>query len=121
MFEMDKVPHRPLLRLKVTGLVHADDYVDSVPKLKGLIAEHDPVGLLCDWTELMGWDEEAESIRFFLRLELRSEFERIAILAESNWDHEVNRLHEVTVVPVQRYPAMDSEAAMAWLESGTES
>ena len=120
MIEIAKEPERPLLLVKATGVVHADDYAGAMPEFKELAAKIHPKGLLTDWTELEGWDEEAESVRFFVRLEVRSEFERIAVLADDAWIAEISRLRDVTATEIRHFPPSEREAALAWLDSDSE-
>ncbi len=119
MFEINPESGKPLLVVKASGLLRAGDYMERMPEFVKLVAETRPRGLLCDWTKLKGWDEEAESIRFFARLELHAKFERVAILADRAWDAEVSRLQEVTNLPIRRFPPSDRQSALAWLESNT--
>ncbi len=120
MFEINTEPGKPLLVVKASGLVRAGDYAERMSEITKLVAETHPRGLLCDWTELKGWDEEAESIRFFARLELRTKFQRVAILADRAWDAEVSRVQDVTNLPTRRFPPSDRQSALAWLESNTQ-
>lgn len=117
MIELIHEPGKPYLVVKASGLVRADEYVQRMAEFNKLVAETHPKGLLCDCTELQGLDEEAESLRFFARLELRSNFERVAILANRAWNAEVSRLQEIVNFPVRRFPPSDRESAQAWLES----
>jgi hypothetical protein len=117
LFEIDHQPGRPYLVIKVSGLVRTDDLVQNMPEFNKLVAETHPKGLLFDWTRLQGWDAEAESIRFFARLELRPHVERVAILADGAWQAEVRRLEEDLNLPVRRYPPSDRQSAQAWLEA----
>ncbi len=110
---------KPLLVVKASGLLRASDYVERMPEFEKLVAETRPRGLLCDWTELKGWDEEAESTRFFARLGLHATFERVAVLADRTWNAEVRRLQEVTHLPIRHFPPLDQQSALAWLESNT--
>lgn len=119
MYEISPEPGKPLLVVKASGLIRAGDYEGHLSKLEKLIAETHPRGLLLDWTELKGWGEEAESIRFLARLELRSKFERVAVLADRAWDAEVSRLQDIAHLPVRRFPTSDRQSALAWLESNT--
>ncbi len=89
---------------------------ESMPELEELIAEVRPKGLLLDWTELEGWDEEAEAARFSVRLEVRRHFERLAILGGSRLDAEMSRLEEVTAIPIRRFEASERQAALDWLD-----
>ncbi len=120
MFEIYPEPGKPLLVVKASGIVQAGDFAERIPELKKLVAETHPRGLLLDWTQLKGWDEEAQSVRFSLRLDLRSDFERVAVLADRAWDAEISRLQEVTNLPIRRFPPSDRQSALAWLESNIQ-
>ena len=119
MFELSAVPGKPVLVVKASGLVTAADFQDVMPQIAPLLAEVRPTRALCDWTELEGWDREAESYRFLARLEFRGHFERVAVLADDTWDSEVRRLHDVAQLPVRRFPPEDRQAALHWLDSET--
>ena len=121
MIEVEQEPGRPLLVLTVTGIVHADDYAQSMPRFKELTDAVRPVALLADWTELDGWDEEAASLRLFIRLEARSAFQRVGILADEAWADEIDRLREVTGISIRRFPPSDRESALAWLDPDSHS
>ena len=120
MLELYPEPGKPILVLKASGLVRAGGYVEPMSEFKKLVAETHPRGLLCDWTELKGWHEEAESIRFLARLGQRANFERVAILADRAWDGEVSRLQEIMTLPTRLFPPSDRQAALAWLEFNTK-
>ncbi|MDJ0611428.1 MAG: STAS/SEC14 domain-containing protein [Kiloniellales bacterium] len=117
MLEVISEPGRSFLVFKVSGLVRSSHIVERMTEVNSLIAETRPRGLLCDWTELEGWDEESESLRFFARLEVRDKFERIAVLAAKAWHAEVSRLQEIMDVPIRRFSPSDRDTAMAWLET----
>ena len=115
MLEMSREPGKAVIVLRPLGLIQAEDYQACLPELKKLVAEIHPTGLLLDWTQLTGWDEESESLRFFARLYFRSDFERMAILADEGWEAEIRRFEEVTNLPVRRYLPSERQAAVAWL------
>lgn len=115
MIELAREPGKSVLVCKATGVIRLRDF-ESMPEFEELIAEVRPKGLLIDWTELEGWDEEAESARFSIRLELRKHFERAAILGESRWEAEMSRAEEVTGIPIRRFEASERQSALAWLD-----
>ena len=119
MFEIYQETGKHVLVAKMIGLVRAGEFFEGMPIFEKLVAETDPRGLLCDWTELTGWDEEGESIRFAARLAIHDKIERVAVLADKVWDAEVGRLREVVRLPVRRFPLSDRQPALAWLESNT--
>jgi hypothetical protein len=117
MIEIHLKPGKDVLVVKTSGLVRANDYAEAMPEFQKAVAETAPKGLLLDWTELEGWDQEAESIRFFARLDHRQSFARVALLAEGAWTGEVTRLQDIMNVPVRRFSTGDRAAAEAWLEA----
>ena len=120
MIELNEEPGKSFLVCKSSGFIQRGEFAGRMPELKKLVAETRPKGLLLDWTELKGWDEETESLRFSARLEVRDNFERVAILADRAWDAEVSRFRDVMDFPVRRFPPSDRQTAMAWLESDIE-
>ena len=117
MLKVSLHPGKRILALKASGLIQADDIEEAMPEFEKLAEETCPLGILYDWTELKGWSEEAESIRFLVRIKLRSTFQRVAILRDDvAWDAEVARLQEVTQRPVRRFPPADLQSALAWLD-----
>ena len=119
MLEISREPGRSVIILKELGIIQTDHYLEFLPELKELVDEIHPTGLLLDWTQLNGWNEESESVRFYARLDFRSYFERIAILADEGWGAEISRVQEVMHLPVRHYPTSDRQAALAWLDPGT--
>ncbi len=117
MIEIYADPGKPYLVLKASGLIRAEDYESRMPEFVKLVAESRPKGLLCDWTDLKGLDAEAESLRFFVRIQIRSIVRRAAILADRAWDAEVQRLDELVDFQVRRFAPSDRRSAQAWLES----
>ena len=91
MYEVSLEAGGRLLIAKASGLVQADDY-DAMLEFEKLVSEARPEGMLVDWTELKGWSEESESMRFLARMQFGATLQRIAILADSSWDPEVERV-----------------------------
>ncbi len=116
MYEVNLEAGGRLLVAKASGILQADDY-DAMLKFEKLLSDAQPEGMLVDWTELEGWSEESESMRFLARMQFGTTLQRIAILADSSWDPEVERVREVTHLPVRRFPPSDRQSAKAWLNS----
>lgn len=116
MFEFGREPGRAIVVCKAPAVVRLR-HLDEVIELEKLIAEVRPMGLLLDWSQLEGWDEESESARFLVRLELRKHLQRVAVLGESRWEPEVGRLQEVTGVPVRHFHPSERQAALDWLDA----
>ncbi len=117
MFQIDREVDQPVLVIKLSGLMHSGDFLDQMPEIKEYVAATQLRVLLLDWTDLTGWDEAAESVRFYARLELRENFTHIAVLADEQWEAEVGRLEDVTRLAVSRFSPTHREDAMAWLTS----
>ena len=97
--------------------MRAHDYFECMPELDNQIAYANPKGLLLDWTRLTGWDKDTVSVVFLARIDYRSKFERIAVLADATWTSEIGDLEEATRRPVRRFPTSDQQSAMAWLDA----
>ncbi len=116
MYEVSLEAGGRLLIAKASGLLQADDY-DAMLEFEKLVSAARPEGMLVDWTELKGWSEESESMRFLARMQFGATLQRIAILADSSWDPDIERVRDVTRLPVRRFPPSDLESAKAWLKS----
>lgn len=117
MFEITVEPGKPVLVLKASGLMRADDYLECMPEFDNQIAGTNPKGLLLDWTELKEWGEDTKSIAFLARIEHRSKFVRTAVLANATWTSEISDLEQATRRPVRRFPTSERQSAMTWLDA----
>ena len=55
-------------------------------------------------------------MRLFVRLESRSSFQRMGVLAADAWVDEIDRVREVTGIPIRRFEPSEWESALAWLD-----
>ena len=115
MIEIRANTEKSVLVVTFTGVVNASHYAQAILTLEQLVANTQPKGLLLDWTNLAGWSEEAESLRFLARLKHRSTFSGLAIIGDSVWEADVDRCQAMLGCSVRRFPPSDHQAAEDWL------
>jgi hypothetical protein len=77
-----------VIGLRLSGLVRAQEHLDTMPEFDKRIGEAKPPGLLLDWTDLEAWDEDAESTALYARILHRSSFTPVAVVAGARWEAE---------------------------------
>ena len=117
MIEIHTNTEKSHLIVKLSGVVNSSEYAEAMPTLEQLVADTQAKGLLLDWTDLEGWTEQAESLRFLARLKHRSTFSGLAIIADGDWEAEVERCQTIMDFSVRRFPPSDRQAAEDWLAS----
>lgn len=117
MYEITREPEYGCLVITLQGEIGLEDYSRGVPELEKLVEETQVKRLFLDWTELTGWDKEAESFRFHARREMSDRIERVAVLAERDWDDEIRWAQETFNLQFRRFPPSERQAALEWLGS----
>jgi hypothetical protein len=105
------------LFLKATGKLTHEDYQTMTPMLDAALKSvQDPqVKVLIDGTELKGWEARAAWDDFKLGLKHGSEFDKIAIYGNKNWQQISARIGSWFISGEVRYfEHMDD--ALSWLQ-----
>ena len=105
------------LSLKATGKLTHEDYQTITPMLDAALKSvQDPqVKVLIDGTELKGWEARAAWDDFKLGLKHGSEFDKIAIYGNKNWQQISARIGSWFISGEVRYfEHMDD--ALSWLQ-----
>ena len=105
------------LSLKATGKLTHEDYQVITPMLDAALQSvQDPkVKVLIDGTELEGWEARAAWDDFKLGLKHGSEFDKIAIFGNKNWQQITARIGSWFISGEVRYfEHMDD--ALSWLQ-----
>ena len=105
------------LSLKATGKLTHEDYQTITPMLDAALKSvQDPkVKVLIDGTELEGWEARAAWDDFKLGLKHGSEFDKIAIYGNKNWQQISARIGSWFISGEVRYfEHMDD--ALSWLQ-----
>lgn len=113
---IERVAENIFLSLKAVGKLTHEDYKLITPMIdSALEAVKDPkVKVLIDGTELEGWELRAAWDDFKLGLKHGSEFDKIAIYGNKNWQEITAKIGAWFVSGEVRY-FEDIDTAMAWL------
>ncbi|MGI2176913.1 STAS/SEC14 domain-containing protein [Shewanella frigidimarina] len=102
--------------LKAIGTLTHEDYLVITPMLEGALSQVDQpkVSLLLDATELDGWDLRAAWDDLKLGLKHKSEFERVAILGNKDWQEWAAKIGSWFIAGEIKY-FEDEDDALKWL------
>lgn len=116
MFETlpSNAPH--IFAFKATGELTDEDYREFLPRLEEKIREPGRISLLVKLEDFRGWKGKAawDDLRFGLQHD--ADFERIAIVGESFWQHwGIALINLLTATEMRFFPMENEGAAWAWL------
>ncbi|MBB1361239.1 STAS/SEC14 domain-containing protein [Shewanella sp. SR44-4] len=102
--------------LKAIGTLTHEDYLVITPMLEGALSQVDQpkVSLFLDATELDGWDLRAAWDDLKLGLKHKSEFERVAILGNRDWQEWAAKVGSWFIAGEIKY-FDDEDDALKWL------
>ena len=113
---IDRVENQFFLTLKAQGKLTHEDYETITPMIDSALAEvKDPnIKALIDGTELEGWEPRAAWDDFRLGLKHGSEFEKIAIYGNKDWQKIAAKIGSWFTSGEVKY-FKNYEEAVAWL------
>ena len=113
---IERADSKFLMSLKAVGKLTHEDYEIITPMIDSALAgvEQPQVRALVDGTEMEGWELRAAWDDFKLALKHGSEFERVAIFGNSEWQETLTRIGNWFVSGQLRY-FEDRDSALAWL------
>lgn len=105
-----------ILGFKLQGKLHDQDYRTFVPIVEAAITAQGKIRLLAWFEDFHGWDLHALWDDFQFGLQHNSDFERVALVGDRQWEEWMARLCQPFVKASVRYfDANAIEAAWAWL------
>ncbi len=113
---IERVDNNIFLSLKATGKLTHEDYEIITPIIDSALSEvkMPKVNVLIDGTEMEGWELRAAWDDFKLGLKHGSEFEKIAIYGNKNWQEVVAKVGSwFTSGEVRYFESYDS--ALSWV------
>lgn len=113
---IERTNSRFLMSLKAIGKLTHEDYEVITPMIDSALAgvEQPRVRAFVDGTEMEGWELRAAWDDFKLGLKHGSEFERVAIFGNKNWQELATKVGNWFVSGEVRY-FDDRDEALAWL------
>lgn len=105
------------LSLKAVGMLTHDDYEIITPMIDSALAgiNNPTVNVLIDGTEMEGWELRAAWDDFKLALKHGSEFKKVAIYGNKNWQEIAAKIGSWFIAGEVKYFITDKDA-IAWLK-----
>ena len=109
-----------IIAVRLAGQVTSDDHEAIRPRLQEFQDTSDqPLRLLVDLSTFEGNDGVSGSEAEWFEACFGDQIERLALIADSQWDDEVVRYRDAfTTATVQRFDPADSVGARAWVANG---
>ncbi|WP_031435213.1 SpoIIAA family protein [Methylomarinum vadi] len=106
-----------ILGFKLTGTLHDEDYQAFIPVVEKTLAKAEgEVSLLAKFEDFHGWDLNAAWDDLKFGVQHYSDFDRIALVGDKQWEEWMARLCKpFTQATVKYFDISDEEAAWAWL------
>ena len=117
MIEILDEPENGIVRVAFVGRIESTDYERSALILEKIMAARKPLRLLVDWTELLGWDAEAESQSFFFQMQHRRDIQRSSIIAPSRWRAAAADIERIVDAEFRFFDLEEAAEALPWLRS----
>jgi len=104
---------------KLTGKLHNEDYQSFVPAVEATLAAEGKLRLFAQFEDFHGWDLHAAWDDFKFGLKHHSDFERIAMVGDRQWEKWMAKLCKpFTQAKVKYFDASEVDAAWTWLGEG---
>jgi len=109
-----------LLSLTIHGNLSHQDYVHLILMLDAVSerADHRPINVLVDITDLQGWILDTAWDDLQLGLQHRREFKKIAIIGNQNWQQMLSKVGDWFITGDVHY-FEDKDVATVWLNEVT--
>jgi hypothetical protein len=119
MIVVQDSPDSNIVELSVSGGVTAQEFDDSLAKLKAAIERHGRIRLLQDIGELgtppIPWSKFWDDIRF--SFEHLSDITHVAVVADQGWiSAYVNMMNPLMKAELKPFKRAELEAARTWLQ-----
>lgn len=106
-----------VLGFKLSGKLHNDDYQHFVPVIEEALALSGKIRLLAEFDDFHGWDAHAAWDDFKLGVEHYSDFERIAMVGDKDWERWMAIIGKpFTGAQVKYFDKEHADEAWAWLD-----
>ncbi|NVK57646.1 MAG: STAS/SEC14 domain-containing protein [Alteromonadaceae bacterium] len=113
---IERIDHTLYVSMKAIGKLTHQDYQAFTPLLEGALAsiESPQVRLLFDATEFTGWEMRAAWDDFKIGLRHGSEFSKVAIVGQANWQAVMAAVGNWFISGEVNY-FTDTQLALIWL------
>jgi hypothetical protein len=109
------------LGFKMSGKLHDEDYRSFVPIVEAVLAKEGKLRLLLQFEDFHGWDWHAAWDDFKFGRKHYSDFDRIAMVGERQWEKWLAQLGKpFTKATIRYFHASRIDDAWTWLREGIE-
>ncbi len=117
MYELVQHGDSIVVTFKAIGMLSDGDYDLLSEDMDALVSKHPFVRVLLDWDKLTGWEAGAKSASTWFGRVHNDRIQRMAIVADSRWNDEMNRIRDVLApTEVRAFSPSKRDAAMGWLK-----
>lgn len=107
-----------ILVIQVTGRLVKEDYELLIPKFEQLIQKHGKIRILFDMANFLGWDDWAIWEDVKLGVAHFSDIERIAMVGEEHWQHDIATFSKpFTRAKIRYFDRTNKATAHRWLSA----
>lgn len=117
MIEQIQTNTSKIIGFKLSGKLHDEDYQTFVPAVEAFLAREQRVSLFAQFEDFHGWDLHAAWDDLKFGVKHYSEFRRIALVGDRQWEKWMATLCKpFTQAEVRYFDATEIETAWKWLE-----
>ena len=117
MIEILQTGSAKILAFKLSGKLHDEDYQIFVPAVEAAVAAQGKLRLLAQFEDFHGWDPHAAWDDLKFGIKHYSDFDRIALVGDKQWEEWMARLCKpFTRAAVKYFDADHADSAWAWVQ-----
>lgn len=117
MIEILQTGSAKILAFKLSGKLHDEDYQIFVPAVEAAVAAQGKLRLLAQFEDFHGWDPRAAWDDLKFGVKHYSDFDRIALVGDRQWEEWMARLCKpFTRAVVKYFDADHADSAWAWVQ-----
>lgn len=118
MLKLGEVTDDDVVTITASGRLSREDYVQALPKLEAMLAEHGRLRFFIRLEDFSGFEPAAvwEDLKFDFRH--RNQMGRTAVVGHTRWEELGTRISDPLVPSeVRFFPAEQSEEAWQWIRA----
>ena len=117
MIELLKTQSSKTIGIRCSGKLNNEDYKKVLPEIENAIKQEGPIRLLAHFNDFHGWDMHAALDELILEVKHASDFDKIAIIGDQQWEKWMAKLPQVfTTAKVKYFDTSELDQAWIWLE-----
>ena len=120
--QIEQVADSDIISFRVTGKLVKDDFQRVTVELENFTKLHGNIYVLIEMQDFEGWDMEALWERIKLEFKHFDDIERVAVVAEKQWQEFLDQVSSpFTIAKTRYFMPGESDQALNWLKGDRES